>query len=1344
MNAALGRSGYARAWRWLAGSVASLLILAAIFLGALRLLVAYLPDHADRIVHWIEGQTRLKFEYGRLDARMRWYGPEVVLQDLRILDRDGKQALFATREGAVGLDLWNFLRTGQLVAGRVRFDEPGITLVRLVDGRIRILGQSERPADRPTFDLDRLPAGHVMIRNATVTYRDLKTGRGPWLLSNLSLDLQRDHDYVTVEGTASLPASLGGDARFNARLRGSLDEFAKLSARTEIRAPRIRVAGLAEFLPPSVGRPLGGEGSLTAVATVAAGTLQQARLDVDFKDVAIHLPARQLPPTVTVQISKPHREAGGSPLSMLVVDKSFVDEPPVGLPETVTYGRLAGDFRLRHQGNEWRFRAADVRADNAPAGRALPVAWLTATLQGDPAGAFSVKADAQNVRADQWWPLLLAFGPTRLDQWAGLAPTGELRSMNIEASRSAADAIPTFLISADVVDLGVTPVGSSPGFSGLTATLSGTDQRGRIALRAVNPGFTWPRFFIQPIVAKDLTADIDWQREGRVWTFASPAAAVEHAHGRAHGAFTLAFEGREVSPLLTLDATADIDDLSMVRSVLPIGRMKPNVIAWFDTALQRGRLKGGTVRYHGPVRKFPFREGEGDFVARAPVSDVTLNYFAGFAPLQHAEGVIDFHNAATRATLSRGEVDGLRVTGGSYTVEDYAQPEMKVVATGSGDLAKALATVKSSPLGARLGRQFMALQGSGPATYELQLDMSYGSLAGKRQDYLVRTRLGSVDVQLPALRAPIRQLQGDLEIRNTEIRAKSLRGTVLGGPFEVSVAPGASGNGATMAVELRGKGRAAGPELPAVIGLPDGIRFAGTADWALEGRLERHGGEREPWPMRFDVSSDLAGLSINAPQPFAKPAAEPRRTRVRLELPGSDAKPNDVTIESASARARLRFAQGKSGKWQLERGVARFDGQPVTAPVRPGLVVEGPWPHFDLSEWLALGGRAADGPRLMDWLGPVDVRLDRVILAGFEFRDTAASIRSEGNHWRVALNGPAIEGDVVIPEDLSPGHPIVLTMKRLYLQSPSTAAGQHGSSEQDPRNVPAFSVAVDDFVWQSRHFGRAQAVINRDPQGLRFESLATTAPDFTVRGSGDWLRTGNGSRTRIDLKFASSDLAAASRALGYRPIVESKDAQVSAQLHWNGGPAGDALGRMDGNIRLDLKTGQLRNVKPGAGRMLGLISITQLPRRLAMDFRDVTDEGLAFDTVSGDFEVRSGNAYTRNLLLKGAAVDVGVVGRTGLAAEDYDQTVVVSGNPSGPLSVAGALAAGPVIGAGVLLLTQVFKGQLQGLMRAYYHIGGPWSAPVVERVSAPPPESNGAEPVPQAAQGLQSQSGEVH
>jgi uncharacterized protein YhdP len=182
--------------------------------------------------------------------------------------------------------------------------------------------------------------------------------------------------------------------------------------------------------------------------------------------------------------------------------------------------------------------------------------------------------------------------------------------------------------------------------------------------------------------------------------------------------------------------------------------------------------------------------------------------------------------------------------------------------------------------------------------------------------------------------------------------------------------------------------------------------------------------------------------------------------------------------------------------------------------------------------------------------------------------------------------------------------------------------------------------------------------------------------------------------------------------------VDAERAHATADVRWSGGPSEDALTRMDGTIRLELDQGQLKGVKPGAGRMLGLLSVVELPRRLSLDFRDVTDEGLAFDTVRGDFRIESGNAYTDNLLLKGAAVDIGVVGRTGLASQDYDQTVIVSGNPSGPITVAGALAAGPVGAAGALLFSQLFKGQLQGLARFYYRVTGTWSDPAVERISA--------------------------
>jgi len=290
-------------------------------------------------------------------------------------------------------------------------------------------------------------------------------------------------------------------------------------------------------------------------------------------------------------------------------------------------------------------------------------------------------------------------------------------------------------------------------------------------------------------------------------------------------------------------------------------------------------------------------------------------------------------------------------------------------------------------------------------------------------------------------------------------------------------------------------------------------------------------------------------------------------------------------------------------------------------------------------------------------------------------------------------------------------------MDRMVLQ-PAHAAVGAAAGDLDPHRFPALEFNVGDFEWQQRHFGRLEAKLEKDPQGLRLSGLTATSPDSTITARGDWLVEGAGSRTRLAIELKSSDLGATSRALDIPGALEAKQASATADLSWPGGPTGDIVAHMKGTVGVSLAHGQLRNVKPGAGRMLGLASLAELPRRLALDFHDVTDAGLAFDTVKGDFEIRDGNAYTQNLLLKGAALDIGIVGRTGLAAQDYDQIVVVSGNPTGAVTVAGALALGPIGAAGGLLISQIFKGQLQGLARVYYRITGPWANPVVERVSA--------------------------
>jgi uncharacterized protein YhdP len=248
--------------------------------------------------------------------------------------------------------------------------------------------------------------------------------------------------------------------------------------------------------------------------------------------------------------------------------------------------------------------------------------------------------------------------------------------------------------------------------------------------------------------------------------------------------------------------------------------------------------------------------------------------------------------------------------------------------------------------------------------------------------------------------------------------------------------------------------------------------------------------------------------------------------------------------------------------------------------------------------------------------------------------------------------------------------------------------------------------------------GAVDLKATRVPQGIRFDNATVLAESARAEAQGQWLNTVDGQHSTLVASIESKDVAATLRALNYTPFIEAKRGAIKADLSWRGGYNGNILEHASGALSVDAETGQIVNLQPGAGRVLGLFSVGALPRRLALDFSDLTEKGLAFDTVHGDFELRDGNAFTNNLLLRGPAAEIGIAGRTGLGSRDYDQTAVVTGNLGASPALAGALAGGPVVGAAVLLFSQVFKEPLKGITRGYYRITGPWDEPVVERIDA--------------------------
>ena len=177
------------------------------------------------------------------------------------------------------------------------------------------------------------------------------------------------------------------------------------------------------------------------------------------------------------------------------------------------------------------------------------------------------------------------------------------------------------------------------------------------------------------------------------------------------------------------------------------------------------------------------------------------------------------------------------------------------------------------------------------------------------------------------------------------------------------------------------------------------------------------------------------------------------------------------------------------------------------------------------------------------------------------------------------------------------------------------------TSDLDPRQLPGLQLHADEFGVGQRQLGRLDAEILADPLGLRLVSFESATDSFTAQGSGGWFVGDDGDydaiRRRASTRRTSRQMLA---QLGFAPFVEAETAEVTASVYWPGPPSGAWLDHIGGDLALRAEKGSLVDVEPGgAGRVVGLLSISALPRRLALDFRDVFNRGLVFDDITADF-----------------------------------------------------------------------------------------------------------------------------
>ena len=1220
-------------------------------------------------------------DVGALEAEWSGLNPRVILRDVRMLPSAGAVAPLLLPRVEADFS-WLSLALFDLRLARLSLEEPELFMRRDAAGVITVAGIAvNQPGESGPFPDWLLKQPRIIIKDAEVIWRDELLDAPELRLSGVRLLLENGFGRHRFGGIAAPTAAAARRLEIRGDLKGrSLQERASWSGQIYARVDGARFESWGRWVPWAQESVRSGVGDVRFWLALDRGELLGVDGDVRLEQVAIN------------------------------IDQTLPD---------LLFDSLTGRTGWARKQDAQTFYVDRLRF-KTPGGESSDPATVRINLTPDRHGGFQrVGVSARNLRLEALTALTSALPlPKRghdliqLLNPRGLVQEGEGYWAGAE----------DYAIKLNIQSAGLNAYAEFPGVKGLGVRIKADPNRGSAQIDGRGLTLALPHIFRHDLSFSQLDATADWQFDatGMKLNFAASRILNPDLDGTAEGHLSFPKSGPIESDIR---AHLSRGEANAVYRYLPL-KVGDDTYNWLQHSLLSGKSDDVRLVLKGPLDRFPFDKGGGKFEVAIKMVNGVLDYAPGWPRIEGVNGRLVFHDIAMTLNADSGRILDARLGPVKVSIPDlHSGLEEMLIINGqaSGESRAFLDFIRRSPVNEHTGRFTEPFKAAGTGKLDLNLliplrRIDAATLSGR---YAFEDNRLDPGGDLPELSG----VSGSVQFTQSALQAKDIRAQVLGLPVLLNIDSAAAGgkDARQLRVHLNGEIGAAAlkPYLPAeLLG-----KISGSTRWQAEVGMNASG------RSGLVLNSDLLGLAINLPAPLGKSAALAVPLRVSKDTAEGSTETDEVFArygELLSLRAQLPRAA--PARVHLHLGA-----EAASAPSEAGLTISGAMRRLDLDAWRQSfsGGKSfatGDAGRLP--LREVSVTFNELQLMQRRLTDTHVRLRPAGTGWRVMMTGREIAGEVVtIPDRDKIG--ILANFKRLSLPEavPASAPAQvpavaSGAGEMLSDHLSSLDLSADIIVWQGRDLGELHLRLAPDRQGmasgagLRMDNFQLKSPDGLLRGTGV-LANHPRRPTRFDFELESNNLGKLLDRLGMPGKIKRSAGKIAGPLSWTGSVEDFNWATLSGDLSLNLKQGQFTKVDPGAGKLLGILSLQSLPRRIALDFRDVFSEGFAFDEIDGSVHIERGSAYFKDLRMNGPAAKIRMSGVADLARETQNLRVSIEPRVEDTVALAGALLGGPAVGVGTFIANKILKNPIGQAAAFEYAITGPWAEPVVTKMARP-------------------------